>query len=48
METAEEADAAITALNGTELMGRTIAVTKVRAWVLLHFALPSEPCLSPP
>ncbi|KAK7437245.1 hypothetical protein VKT23_018686 [Stygiomarasmius scandens] len=30
METAEEADAAITALNGTELMGRTIAVTKAR------------------
>ena len=29
METAEEADAAITALNNTDLMGKTITVTKV-------------------
>ena len=29
METAEEADAAITALNSTDLMGKTITVTKV-------------------
>ncbi|KAH7926872.1 RNA-binding domain-containing protein [Leucogyrophana mollusca] len=30
METAEEADAAITALNATELMGKTMAVEKAR------------------
>lgn len=30
METAEEADAAITALNNTDLMGKTITVTKAR------------------
>ncbi|KAI0652584.1 hypothetical protein C8Q79DRAFT_898325, partial [Trametes meyenii] len=29
METAEEADAAITAMNGTELMGKSISVEKV-------------------
>ena len=29
MESAEEADAAITTLNSTELMGKTITVTKV-------------------
>ena len=29
METAEEADAAITAMNGTELMGKAISVEKV-------------------
>ena len=31
MESGEEADAAITALNGTELMGKSISVEKVRA-----------------
>lgn len=31
MESGEEADAAITALNGTELMGKAISVEKVRA-----------------
>ena len=30
METAEEADAAITAMNGTELMGKVMSVEKVR------------------
>ncbi|KAK0504654.1 hypothetical protein EDD18DRAFT_1125861 [Armillaria luteobubalina] len=30
METSEEADAAITALNGTELMGKTLAIEKAR------------------
>ncbi|KAF9447858.1 RNA-binding domain-containing protein, partial [Macrolepiota fuliginosa MF-IS2] len=30
METAEEADAAITALNSTELMGKIVTVEKVR------------------
>ena len=29
METAAEADAAITALNGTDIMGKTITATKV-------------------
>jgi transformer-2 protein len=29
METAEEADAAVTALNGTDLMGKTLNVEKV-------------------
>ncbi|OCH92977.1 hypothetical protein OBBRIDRAFT_725766, partial [Obba rivulosa] len=33
METAEEADAAITALNATELMGKTMTVEKVCAAV---------------
>lgn len=31
MESAEEADAAITAMNGAELMGKTVSVEKVRA-----------------
>ena len=35
METAEEADAAITALNSTDIMGKTIVVTKVGTLVLL-------------
>ena len=30
MESAEEADAAITAMNGTELMGKNVSVEKVR------------------
>ena len=30
MESAEEADAAITALNGTDFMGRTLNIEKVR------------------
>ena len=30
MESGEEADAAITAMNGTELMGKSISVEKVR------------------
>ena len=34
METAEEADAAITAMNGTELMGKAISVEKVRDGVV--------------
>ena len=34
METAEEADAAITAMNGTELMGKAISVEKVRGGVV--------------
>ena len=34
METAEEADAAITAMNGTELMGKAISVEKVRRGVV--------------
>jgi len=33
METPEEADAAITALNATDLMGRVLTVTKVRILV---------------
>lgn len=33
METAEEADAAITALNGTDLMGKNMTVEKVSAIV---------------
>ncbi|KAI0029501.1 hypothetical protein K488DRAFT_56225, partial [Vararia minispora EC-137] len=33
METAEEAEAAITALGGTDFMGRTITVEKVRGTV---------------
>lgn len=32
METAEEADAAVTALNATELTGKIINVEKVRYW----------------
>jgi RNA recognition motif-containing protein len=39
METGEEADAAITALNGTDLMGKVLNVEKVR----LHFFLLSPP-----
>ena len=35
MESGEEADAAITALNGTELMGKSISVEKVRACLRL-------------
>ena len=31
MESAEEADAAITAMNGNELMGKSISVEKVRS-----------------
>ncbi|KAI0354689.1 RNA-binding domain-containing protein, partial [Trametes cingulata] len=31
METVEEADAAITAMNGTEFMGKVITVEKVRS-----------------
>ena len=31
METGEEADAAVTALNSTDIMGKTITVTKVGA-----------------
>ena len=34
METGEEADAAITAMNGTELMGKAISVEKVRGGVV--------------
>lgn len=34
MESAEEADAAITALNSTDIMGKTITVTKVSSGVL--------------
>ena len=34
METAEEEDAAITAMNGTELMGKAISVEKVRGGVV--------------
>ena len=33
MESAEEAEAAITALNATELMGKAITVEKVRFWL---------------
>lgn len=32
METAEEADAAITALNATEIMGKIVTVEKVTSW----------------
>ena len=32
METGEEADAAIAALNGTELMGKAMTVDKVRSF----------------
>ena len=39
MESGEEADAAITAMNGTELMGKSVSVEKVRA---PHSSLP--PC----
>lgn len=41
METAEEADAAITALNSTELMGKIVTVEKVRT---VH---PSAICQKP-
>lgn len=34
METAEEADAAITALNATDLMGKIITVERVRVVLL--------------
>jgi RNA recognition motif-containing protein len=37
METSEEADAAITALNGTDLMGKALTVTKVRCLLLRFF-----------
>ena len=36
MESAEEADAAIAAMNGTELMGKAISVEKVGYPCLLH------------
>ena len=39
METPEEADAAIAALNGTEFMGRTISIEKVRTRVQIHWSL---------
>jgi transformer-2 protein len=35
MESAEEAEAAITALNATEMMGKAITVEKVRFWPTL-------------
>lgn len=51
METAEEADAAITALNATDLMGKTMTVEKVYHLlvvylhvVLLHFAGSPSTC----
>jgi transformer-2 protein len=34
MESAEEAEAAITALNATEFMGKPVTVEKVRPWPL--------------
>ena len=34
MESVEEADAAITALNATDLMGKTMTVEKVAYWPL--------------
>ena len=37
METGEEADVAITAMNGTELMGKTVSVEKVRLALVFHF-----------
>ncbi len=36
MESAEEADAAITAMNGAELMGKSISVEKVCVPAYLH------------
>lgn len=38
METGEEADAAITALNSTDLMGKTMTVTKVSMIDLLSMS----------
>ncbi len=35
MESAEEADAAITAMNGAEIMGKTISVEKVCITVIV-------------
>lgn len=39
MESAEEADAAITALNSTEFMGKIVTVEKVRV-ILWSYSLP--------
>ena len=39
METGEEADAAITALNATEIMGKIVNVEKVM-WDRLQFSCP--------
>lgn len=38
METSEEADAAITALNATEIMGKIATVERVYTLMLLDFA----------
>ncbi|THU92876.1 hypothetical protein K435DRAFT_582683, partial [Dendrothele bispora CBS 962.96] len=43
METSEEADAAITALNGIELMGKVMTVAKVCRYLLFFDALLISP-----
>lgn len=42
METPEEADAAVTALNNTELYGKTVTVGKVCIRKLLHYLVLSD------
>ena len=44
METPEEADAAITALNSTELFGKTVHVEKVRFFLLTNLKLSNMGC----